>query len=75
MCSASQPSREAFWIARRRASIDGINHFFFEVDIDAAKIIIFADAVFEFALGVEEPEKTVSFAEFFELLIAGAIEK
>ena len=37
--------------------------------------MVFADAVFEFALGVKEPEESVSFAEFFELLIAGAIEK
>ena len=55
--------------------VDGIDHFLFEVDIDAAKLVIFADAVFEFAFGVEEPEEVVAFAEFFELLVAGAIEK
>ena len=55
--------------------VDGVNQFVFEVDINAAEFIIFADAVLKLTLGVEKPEEAVAFAEFFELLIAGAIEK
>ena len=54
--------------------IDAIDHFVFEVDIDAAFFPVFGDAVVEFAFAVEETEECRRIADFFKLFVARPIE-